>query len=388
MADFGRTVRGKLKSPRTPRTPKGGTPGRYNPYKIPRREIFRVYDRIYATIYGQCVGDAIGLLTDGLTREESKKKYKEVLSKMELVHKKICPDNHRNRWRAGDWTDKTDQAVLIFHNLLHNFGEVETVDLAKRLMEWSDQGFPDLGDKGCEGLCSQVRAVCAHPQFSERPENAAEIVWRDSGRLQATNTAVARTSVLGIHQYNHVGKVIKNSLDVCRITHPDPRCQASCVAVSAAISMMLTREEKYVKKSGSYDIETVIDDAFTYASRCMIGLYAEIKELKHHMYCSSLKELKLDEPGKSNHTFKALGAGFWALRQKDFRMAIQSIILEGGDAGANAAVAGALLGCKVGLDELPSSWVERLLHRLWLDDIIDKYLDLMERKKRTKETTL
>lgn len=53
-------------------------------------------------------------------------------------------------------------------------------------------------------------------------------------------------------------------------------CQASCVAVSAAISMMLTREEKYVKKSGNYDIDTVIDDAFTYASRSMLGLYSEV----------------------------------------------------------------------------------------------------------------
>ena len=38
-----------------------------------RREFHRAYDRIYATLYGHCVGDAIGLLTEGLTKEEVKK---------------------------------------------------------------------------------------------------------------------------------------------------------------------------------------------------------------------------------------------------------------------------------------------------------------------------
>ena len=53
-----------------------------------------------------------------------------------------------------------------------------------------------------------------------------------------------------------------------------------------------------------------------------------MKELKAFMYCTSLKDLRLDEPGRSNYTYKALGAGFWALKQKDFRHAIQDIVHE------------------------------------------------------------
>lgn len=33
----------------------------------------RVYDQIYAIVYGHCIGDAIGLLTENLTKEEAKK---------------------------------------------------------------------------------------------------------------------------------------------------------------------------------------------------------------------------------------------------------------------------------------------------------------------------
>jgi len=56
----------------------------------------------------------------------------------------------------------------------------------------------------------------------------------------------------------------------------------------------------------------------------------QIKELKAYLYCTSLKDLRLDEAGRTNFTYKALGAGFWALKQKDFRQAVQDIVLEVG----------------------------------------------------------
>ena len=43
----------------------------------------------------------------------------------------------------------------------------------------------------------------------------------------------------------------------------------------------------------------------------------------------------------------------------------------GGDADTNGAVAGALLGCKVGVDKLPPEWMA-LKHKDWLDPIINQ----------------
>lgn len=352
-----------------------------------RREVHRAYDRIYATIYGHCIGDAIGLLTEGLTRDEVKKHYREVYERLEFVHKKVFPDAHRRRWKQADWTDESDQLILILQSLIHNSAMIDLIDFAKRLTSWSEQGFPELEDESSPGVCSQVKSIIGHPQFSEAPLKASEIVWRDSGKFIASNSAVARTAVLGIHNYETLGQVIKNSVDICKVTHYDSRCQASCVAVSTAIALMLQKNEKYLKKNGKFDIDPLIDECFLYASRILQNS-KQVKELKFYIYCTSLKELNLDEPGKINYTYKALGAGFWALRQKDFRQAIQDIVLQGGDADANGAVAGALLGCKLGLDALPRTWVENLAHRLWLDELIDQYFDMIERKRHSKETVV
>ncbi|KAK3101241.1 hypothetical protein FSP39_002045, partial [Pinctada imbricata] len=372
-----------------------------------RKEVHRVYDRIYACIYGQCIGDTLGLLTESLTKEEAKKRYKEVHHSLEIAHKKLVPDVHRRKWSAGDWTDETDQMILILQSILRHKGEVlyalfqvNPVDFAKHLMDWTENGFPELGDECGYGASTQIKSVVSHHQFSEKPCKAAEIVWRDSSSKLADNSAVARTSVIGVHHYNALGKVIKNAIDICVTTHADPRCQASCVdllifhyrcqascvdllifhyrcqascvAVSTAVSLMLQRNLRHLKKNEHYDVEALVEECYTYASR-LLPTYAEVKELKYYMYPNSLKDLHLDEPGRSNFTYKALGAGFWALRQKNFRQSIQDIVLEGGDADANCAVAGALLGCKLGVESIPRTWIEPLLHRFWLDNLMDRY---------------
>ncbi|XP_041350470.1 ADP-ribosylarginine hydrolase Tri1-like [Gigantopelta aegis] len=350
------------------------------PYQVAVKRAGQVYDRIYAILYGGCIGDALGLLTESLSKEEAKKIYGKVCNKLELVHKKLLQDAHRRKWAVYDWTEETDLMVLTAQSLITNRGKVVPEDLAKRLMEWSEHGFPELADTSGVGLCSFTKSVLAHPQFSEKPQKAAEIVWRNSRCEHSTNCALSRAPLMGVHYYNILGKVIKNSLDVCSVTDADPRCHASCVAVSVAVSAMLQKDPKHLKKTGQYDIESIIEESYSYSMRCLLGLpYQEVKKLKNVLHTTSLKDLNLDEPGKMNDTYKTLGAGFWALKQKDFRSAIQEIIMEGGDADANASLAGAMLGCKLGLQAIPASWVESLMHRLWLDDIIDSYLNLMER---------
>ena len=106
----------------------------------------------------------------------------------------------------------------------------------------------------------------------------------------------------------------------------------------------------------------------------------------------------MDESQSIGYTFKALGAGFYGLRnsrKKGFKEIILEVIMEAGDADryaivgrrrdstiirrncsmccSNGAVCGALVGCALGFKALP----EDLLlfpHRSWLDEQVDKFL--------------
>ena len=46
-----------------------------------------------------------------------------------------------------------------------------------------------------------------------------------------------RTCILGCHDYQSIPKVIENTEKYARITHYDPRCVSSCVAITTAIAL-------------------------------------------------------------------------------------------------------------------------------------------------------
>ena len=52
------------------------------------------------------------------------------------------------------------------------------------------------------------------------------------------------------------------------------------------------------------------------------------KELRSHMFAKKIDDLKLSDAGKIGYTLKAMGAGFWGLRQKDFRKALTVLTME------------------------------------------------------------
>ncbi|KAM7442122.1 hypothetical protein ABFA07_008861 [Porites harrisoni] len=346
-------------------------------------------DHILGTIYGNCIGDAIGLLTEFMTKKEAMHIYGNYYEKTRfqkvyetLTHPKMpnleydmkYKDFHRERFDTGDWTDDSDQMILILLSLVENSGKMDPVDYAGRLKKWSREGFKELGDMGGMGIGSTTHSVLRHPQFLTNPHEAAKYVWEFSGRYLAPNGGVMRTSVLGIHDFGNIDEVISNTMAACKVTHADPRCVASCVAVTTAVAIML--QGKHMKPTGGYDVEAVVKEAYEYACTAFESKQ-EKQDLKEYMFAKSLNDLQLDESGKIGYTYKCMGAGFWALRQENFRDALEAIAFEGGDADTNGAVAGALLGCKLGASALPATWLNGLKYKDWLDGHIGSFLALL-----------
>lgn len=113
------------------------------------------------------------------------------------------------------------------------------------------------------------------------------------------------------------------------------------------------------------------------------------EELEKFCFASSLNELELDEKSSIGYTFKCLGAGLFCFSRRQpvgmndgdfFKAVITELVLEGGDSDTNAAVAGALLGCRLGMQGLPNDWWEGIRNLPFLTKISDDLVGLVKKQ--------
>jgi ADP-ribosylglycohydrolase len=113
---------------------------------------------------------------------------------------------------TGDWTDDTDQLLLILQSLLEAGGRADPSNFGAKLSAWMENGFAELGDQGGAGLGRTTKNVLTHPDFARDPHAAARAVWEGGSRRAAPNGAVMRTAVTGIPAFWDPETVEANTL--------------------------------------------------------------------------------------------------------------------------------------------------------------------------------
>jgi hypothetical protein len=112
-------------------------------------------DRLLGCAYGQALGDAYGLSTEFEDRDDVKHNYPDQ-SKL-IPFPNYVLTGHSRRWTRGDWTDDTDQWILVLETLTEHDGDVTV--FAEKLSNWIRNGYPELGDHGGMGLGANVSQV-------------------------------------------------------------------------------------------------------------------------------------------------------------------------------------------------------------------------------------
>lgn len=100
----------------------------------------------------------------------------------------------------------------------------------------------------------------------------------------------------------------------------------------------------------------------------------------------SLHDIELDEENSIGFTLKCLGSALFCFGRKNavdmtngdfFMQVITELILEAGDADTNGAVAGALLGCRLGMKGLPNDWLTGLRNKEFLVKVSEELVELV-----------
>lgn len=263
----------------------------------------------------------------------------------------IIPDSHRRRWKTGSWTDDTDMMLAIADAILED-KTINKSTIARNFKRWF---------KGCPlGIGRNTYNVLFFSDYEDNPEKAAYIVWKLSGMKSAANGAVMRTSIIGLWNQD----VDKYAEDVCRLTHADPRCVASCVIVCQII-------HNIVWKRTLLSPNEIIEIANKYDER--IATYIDLAFNSH-----DIASLRLDEEPYIGYTLKTLSAGLWALyHAQSFKDGLLAVVNAGGDADTNGAVACSLLGAKFGFSSIPDYYVDNLIGKERLKKLSEEFCLLL-----------
>ena len=305
-----------------------------------------VIDKIKGVIFGQAIGDALGLGTEFLSKKEVQRYYPNGLTD----YNQIIQDPHRSRWEKGDWTDDKDMMLCIARAIIKDGGKVNPISVAQNFKNWFN-GNP-------MGIGSNTYKVLAFGDYTDNPFKAAELVWELSKRNSAANGGVMRTSVIGLCKEN----VITSAEDVCRLTHADSRCIGSCVIVSWIIHCLVYQEKIPTK-------EELMFIADTYDTR--------ILEYLRIGFDGCLEDLVLDDYAMG-YTLKTLAAALWTIFHcNSFEEGLLKVVNAGGDADTNAAVACSLLGAKYGYSKIPRKYIDGLVRKEYLDDVVKQLLEVL-----------
>ena len=305
----------------------------------------RLLDKLKGTIYGQAIGDALGLGTEGMTDEDMAWKYPNGIRH----YSDIFQDRHRKRWKIGDWSDDTDMMLCIANAVIKDKG-VNYTSIARNFKEWAD-GEP-------MGIGETTYKVLSFGDYVEKPFDASKMLWKMSHQKSAANGGVMRTSIVGLFP-----KAVEEcAVNICRLTHYDPRCVGSCAIVSLLIHSLVYEEEKL-----SY--HKIVDIAQKYDSR--------IREYIDLSLNTDIRALELQDWDSVGYTLKTLAAGLWAYwNASSFEEGLLSVVRAGGDADTNAAVACAILGAKFGISAIPQEYIDGLIYKEQLDEVVSGMIEL------------
>ncbi len=286
---------------------------------------------ITGCILGTAMGDAIGLPYEGLSRRRAAK----------LLGP---PTHHRLFFGRGMVSDDTEHTCFTAQALIASGGDVELFrkDLAWRLRWWL------LGLPAGIGLATLKSIVRLWLGFNPR----------NSGVFSAGNGPAMRAAILGaaISDRPQLRSFVRAS---SRLTHTDPKAEYGAFAVALAAQFA---QQQSSNSSTAYLAEL---------EACLGHEAQELIELLHQAAASAQAgETSLtfaqsigQAKGVSGYIYRSVPVALHACFRypNDYAAAIKAIVECGGDTDSVAAIAGGIIGCRVGKAGIPEIWLDNLI---------------------------
>ena len=218
------------------------------------------------------------------------------------------------------------------------------------MKKWARNGIVEHKHGCCYDVGTTTYAAVSRPDFTKDPLAAAAEAMNKS---MVGNGSAMRTASVGCYKFWDEQVVKSTAALFSRATHPMPCCVFGAVLISLLVSRFIQKRCGMIEE---VDIEATLNECleFTHASN------------DEYLHKKTLKNLKCDEH-PSGYVLKSVGVALVCLRNDwSFEESMKRIIIAGGDADTNAAIAGAVLGAKFGFNAIPERLMKYLFNGNWI----------------------
>jgi ADP-ribosylglycohydrolase len=373
------------------------------------------FDRVRGCLLGLAVGDALGAPLEGLSAQQVRAHYGQVVDYVDGVR---AWKRKPYRWRLpGLYSDDTQQALALCDVLLEH-GRVVPERLAELYLGLATPKGTYVGAH--RGVGRSFRQVLADLERGVSP--------RETGQRSAGIGAAMRIAPVALYFHGEAEAMFEAVMAASLMTHRDVRSLAGALAVAHAVRRLaagaardpsflfrlaadVAREEGRVAAGYAGVVASLVQHGSS-LSRAIAHVESLLESPRERALASLVEEANRHG---ADPVCKRATMGFppaciptclyLLLTTDSFEEAIVEVINLGGDADSAGAVLGALAGAHHGIAAIPERWLQGLQNREAIDlrarallrrstagldipDLIDTEHDLSAREGACRENLL
>ena len=306
-------------------------------------------DRVAGSLLGLALGDALGFVVEAAPAEVAWAYARDELSATRAVTRA-----HRD-YPFGQYSDDTQLSRALLLGV-RDAGGWDAAAFARRVEELFRLEAAVGAGPGTRAAAAQLRAG---------------VPWNQSGTPAPYpgNGGAMRVAPLGLLLASDLGQLIEAAVEQCRVTHLDPRCAGGAVAIAGAAA--LAGRPGPLEPRGLLHELVELVAAVSAEMADVVGGIETWLDLEPEQAQARLRHAGLDPAdgpvwrGVSTHVVPSVAWSLYAsLRSPDdYWSAVCTAIQVGGDTDTMAAMAGGIVGARVGRHALPRELLAQLTDR-------------------------
>lgn len=305
----------------------------------------KMRERVFATLYGGIVGDLMGVPVE--------------FKKRGTFHVQDVIGYGTYNQPPGTWSDDTSLTLCLVKNIIEKGNTTHLMDKFVRYME---EGYlTPFGEMFDIGITTA--GAVSNYKKGVLPEHCGKTGEFDNGNGTLMRIAPLVFVVMNEFDFSKRKALIQQYTE---ITHAHPR---SIVGSIIYIELLLSLYRNNSLEAALVEIFSLLENHLQDELKAELNTYARI----FHDNFFSIPEGDIHSSGYIVHS---LEAAIWCVgNARTFNEAILKAVNLGEDTDTIAAITGAIAGMSSWLNEIPDEWLNQIIKKQEIDDLITAFYE-------------